>query len=370
MLAAMTVSAEPESAQAVPARPNVSSRLLLGWIRWQAARRRARALRHPLPVPDIMPEILPQSGAEDVAASKAEQTPDNLRGAAAEQASFLVALRKAMDTPSFPIRLSSLGLRKVLSLSVPGAAGPMRARLYLPYGRVRGAVLYLHGGGFVHCGLNSHHGICCRLARVSGAAVLLPDYRLAPEHPYPAAVEDSQAALRWLADVSARFWGGKVAVAGDSAGGNLSAVLAQEGAAGRGPVPALQVLYYPSLYGAQVFPSHELYAEGYFLSRASMQWYGDQYIAREEDWTARRFVPGLAPDLSGLPPAVIITAECDPMRDEGAAYAKALRAAGVPVRYRCYRGALHGFLNFYALMPNGKAALRLGGRALRKAFTA
>ncbi|MBS1017264.1 alpha/beta hydrolase fold domain-containing protein, partial [Acetobacter persici] len=177
MLAAMTVSAEPESAQAVPARPNVSSRLLLGWIRWQAARRRAKALRHPLPVPEILPEILPESGPEAVAASEAERSPDNMRGAAAEQASFLVALRKAMDTPSFPTRLSSLGLRKVLSLSVPGAVGPMRARLYLPYGRVRGAVLYLHGGGFVHCGLNSHHGICCRLARVSGAAVLLPDYR-------------------------------------------------------------------------------------------------------------------------------------------------------------------------------------------------
>lgn len=296
--------------------------------------------------------------------------PESAEEGAGTQAAFLAALRKAMDTPSFPTRLSALGVKKVLSLSVPGAAGPMRARLYLPYGRVRGAVLYLHGGGFVHCGLNSHHGLCCRLARVSGAAVLLPDYRLAPEHPYPAAADDSQAALRWLAGASARWWGGKVAVAGDSAGGNLAAVLAQEGAAGHGPLPALQVLYYPSLYGAQVFPSHELYAEGYFLSRASMQWYGEQYIAGEEDWTSPRFAPGLSASLAGLPPAVIITAECDPMRDEGAAYAQALRQAGVAVQYHCYRGALHGFLNFYALMPNGKAALRRGGRALRKVFAA
>lgn len=340
----MRVSAEPETAQGIPARPNFYSRILLGWIRWQGARSKAG----------------PSQKFQPVAKTLCDE--------AAARAEFLAVLRKAMDTPSFPTRLSALGIRKVLTISVPGATGPMQARLYLPYGRVRGAVLYLHGGGFVHCGLNSHHGMCCRLARVSGAAVLLPDYRLAPEHPYPAAADDSQAALRWLASVSARFWGGKVAVAGDSAGGNLAAVLAQDGAAGEGPVPALQLLYYPSLYGAQVFPSHDLYAEGYFLSRASMQWYGDQYIAREEDWVAPRFVPGLNPKLSGLAPAVIVTAECDPMRDEGAAYAQALRQAGVPVQYKCYRGAVHGFLNFYALMPQGKAALRFGGRALRKAF--
>ena len=341
---AMKDTAGPASAQAVPVRPNASSRLLLWWIRWQAAHRQANQLRSPQPLPQA------------------------LQDEAAKQAEFLAVLRRAMDTPSYPTRLSSLFVRKVLSITIPGAAGPMQARLYLPYGPVRGALLYLHGGGFVHCGLNSHHGICCRLARVSGAAVLLPDYRLAPEYPYPAAADDSQAALRWLAGISARYWGGKVAVAGDSAGGNLAAVLAQDGAAGAGPVPALQVLYYPSLYGAQVFPSHEVYAEGYFLSRASMKWYGDQYIVREQDWTAPRFVPGLNAALSGLPPAVIITAECDPMRDEGEAYAQALRQAGVPVQYKCYRGALHGFLNFYAIMPNGKAALRLGGRALRKAF--
>lgn len=350
MVRGMRESAVPEPVQTAPARPNMSSRLLLWWIRWQAARRRAKT---PAPSP------------ESALANSLLVPEDD----ATRQAAFLAALRKAMDTPSFPTRLSSLGVRKVVSLSIPGASGPMRARLYLPYGRVRGAVLYLHGGGFVHCGLNSHHGICCRLARSSGAAVLLPDYRLAPEHPYPAAADDSLSALHWLAKCSAQHWGGKVAVAGDSAGGNLAAVLAQDGVAGRGPVPVLQVLYYPSLYGAQVFPSHTLYGEGYFLSRGSMQWYGAQYIAREEDWTAPRFVPGLNPDLSGLPPAVIVTAECDPMRDEGAAYAQALARAGVPVQYTCFRGALHGFLNFYALMPNGKAALRLGGRALRKAFS-
>lgn len=331
-----------------PARPNFASRLLLAWLARNAARKRKNAQTQkadaPVPVP--------------------------VSTAAVTQAAFLKALRAAMDTPSFPVRLSALQVRRVVSVRVPNqAGGSIAARLYLPRGRIRGAVLFLHGGGFVHCGLNSHHGICCQLARISGAAVLLPDYRLAPEHPFPAAADDALAAYYWLEKLSRKHWGGQVAVAGDSAGGNLAAVVAQDAKAAKAPMPALQVLYYPSLYGAQEFPSHTYYAEGYFLSRASMQWYGTQYIAQEEDWTAPRFVPGMAADLSGLPPAIIITAECDPMRDEGAAYAQALKAAGVRVQYQCYRGALHGFLNFYACMPNGKKALRLGGRALRRAFS-
>lgn len=337
-----------------PLSPNLPSRLLLGGIRWQEQRKKKHADRS---AARSEAEAARSSGIQDAAHAEAQQH-------------FLRALRKAMDTPSFPQRLSSLPLRRVVSLQVPGAVGPLSARLYIPRGRVRGAVLYLHGGGFVHCGLNSHHGICCRLARASGAAVLLPDYRLAPEHPFPAAVEDCHATLSWLARASARYWGGRVAVAGDSAGGNLAAVLAQDGRAGACPNPALQLLYYPSIYGRNDLPSQQTYAQGYFLSRRSMEWYAAQYIQREEDWAHPRFVPGLADDLSGLAPAVIVTAECDPMRDEGQAYAQMLSKAGVPVQYRCYPGTLHAFLNFYAFMPHGKAALRFGGRALRKAFAA
>ncbi|MFT9384665.1 MAG: alpha/beta hydrolase [Acetobacter orientalis] len=341
-----------------PVRPHVASRLLLAWLAKLSARRRKRAAKI-------------QGARQGEGADTGPLIPEPPRTAptrAVAQADFLKALRIAMDKPSFPIALSALQVRKVVTLHISGAAGPMQARLYLPRGRIRGAVLFLHGGGFVHCGLNSHHGICCRLARISGAAVLLPDYRLAPEHPFPAAADDALAAYKWLTACCQRLWGGKVAVAGDSAGGNLAAVVAQDAKAGRAPRPVMQLLYYPSLYGAQEFASHSFYAEGYFLSRASMQWYGEQYIAHPQDWTAPRFVPGHQPDLSGLPPAVIITAECDPMRDEGAAYAHALKKAGVPVRYQCYPGALHGFLNFYACMPYGKKALRLGGRALRKLF--
>ncbi|MCP1229716.1 alpha/beta hydrolase [Acetobacter indonesiensis] len=347
----------PHHNETAPLIPNLPARILLGWIKWQAAHRARKVAR------STRQQALEQESMPPIPAP--EQVVDH----AVAQASFLKTLRKVMDTPSFPTRLSAFGLRKVYALFLPdGAGGVMAARLYVPHGRVRGAVLYLHGGGFVHCGLNSHHGICCRLASASGAAVLLPDYRLAPEHPYPAAADDALAALRWLVEASHRHWGGAVAVAGDSAGGNLAAVLAQDAKAGAVQAPVLQLLYYPSLYGAEAFPSHDFYSEGYFLSRRSMQWYGEQYIAREEDWTAPRFVPGKCADLTGLAPALIITAECDPMRDEGAAYARALKAAGVAVRYICYRGALHGFLNFYSLMPPGKSALRAGARALRKAF--
>ncbi|EGE46714.1 Alpha/Beta Hydrolase Domain-Containing Protein [Acetobacter pomorum DM001] len=173
----------------VPARPNLPSRLLLRCITWQEQLKREYA-------------------------GKDAPEADRPHNVAQEMAAFLVRLRKAMDTPSFPLRLSSVPMRRVVTLSIPGAAAPMRARLFIPYGRVRGALLYLHGGGFVHCGLNSHYGICCRLARASGAAVLLPDYRLAPEHPFPAAIDDSQAALQWLAGASARYWGVKLPLRG------------------------------------------------------------------------------------------------------------------------------------------------------------
>ncbi|OUJ12537.1 alpha/beta hydrolase fold domain-containing protein, partial [Acetobacter okinawensis] len=209
----------PPSAS-VPLVPNLSSRVLLGVIRRQERRKKRQAdhAAHP-------------TDAQECRHPDAKPAPLAPEHSSAHQ-HFLHVLRRAMDTPSFPQRLSALPLRRVMSVKLPGATGLLSARLYVPRGRVRGAVLYLHGGGFVHCGLNSHHGICCRLARESGAAVLLPDYALAPEHPFPAAVEDARAALCWLARASARYWGGQVGVAGDSAGGNLAAVLAQEGRGG------------------------------------------------------------------------------------------------------------------------------------------
>ncbi|MFT8920366.1 MAG: alpha/beta hydrolase [Gluconobacter oxydans] len=267
-------------------------------------------------------------------------------------------------------------MKRVIDLRVPGAAELRPARFYLPYGKVRGVVLFLHGGGFVHCGLNSHHGICCRLARASGAAVLSFDYSLAPERKFPAAVEDVWAAFNWLAAEAWR-WGGSVAVAGDSAGGTLAAVLCQKvrqvhrnGANPSLPAPVMQALYYPATLGREETPSREKFAQGYFLTKAMMEWYGSQYAASEDDLLNPDFAPALQKDLSGLPPAWIVTAECDPLRDEGALYARRLTQAGNMVSYTCARGALHGFLLFYPMMRKARRVLRQSGHALRTAFRA
>ncbi|NHO32190.1 alpha/beta hydrolase [Acetobacter fallax] len=328
-------------------RPDLITRLFLALINRRATRLTARGSKHPPRKPTSR---------------------DHLE--------TLAQLRRIANRPSFPMKLSALPLRRVLSLRIPGATELRPARLYIPHGEVRGAVLFLHGGGYVHCGLNSHHGICCRLAHASGAAVLSFDYRLAPEAKFPAAFEDSWAALNWLASEAWR-WGGKVAVAGDSAGGSLSAALAQRVRDQNRSIPAtekpkidlaLQVMFYPATHGLQDFPSRKAFGRGYFLTMGMLEWYALQYARTVADVASPQFSPGLEPDLKDLAPAVIITAGFDPLRDEAAAYAKALRQAGVPVTYACIPGTVHAFLNFYPVMWKGKRVLRLAGQALRKAF--
>lgn len=177
-------------------RPDAISRLFLLWIGWMLRLQARRLARQPV----------------------ALEPPEAVR------AENLARLRKLAGRPSFPMALSSLPLKRVLDIRVPGARELRPARLYIPRGKVKGVVLYFHGGGFVHCGLNSHHGICCRLARASGAAVLSFHYSLAPEHKFPAAVDDCWEAVRWLSGEAWR-WGGQMALAGDSAGGTLAAVM-------------------------------------------------------------------------------------------------------------------------------------------------
>ncbi len=276
-------------------------------------------------------------------------------------------IRRRFDRPCFPQRLSRLQVRRVIDIRVPGATELRPARLYVPYGKVRGVVLFMHGGGYVHCGLNSHDGICCRLARQSGAAVLSFDYRLAPENRFPAAVDDCWAALQWLVAEAWR-WGGKVAVAGDSAGGTLAAVLSQMSRGWGHPPLALQLLYYPSLYGERPVPSREVYANGYVLSTRVMEWYAQEYIRDPQDLRDPRLAPVFASSLANLPPAVIALAQCDPLHDEGTGYAAAMRMAGSRAITRTWPGTVHGFLNFYSFLPGGKSAIRYGARHLREAF--
>ncbi|PYD77096.1 alpha/beta hydrolase [Novacetimonas pomaceti] len=276
-------------------------------------------------------------------------------------------IRRRFDRPCFPKWLSSLQVRRVIDMRVPGATELRPARLYIPYGEVRGVVLFMHGGGYVHCGLNSHHGICCRLARQSGAAVLSFDYRLAPENKFPAAVDDCWAALNWLRGEAWR-WGGAIAVAGDSAGGTLAAVISQMNRDHGHPPLAMQLLYYPSLYGEKAVPSRDAYASGYILSTRVMEWYAEEYIRDPKDLCDPRLAPIFAASLANLPPAVIGLAQCDPLHDEGTGYAAAMQKAGSEAVTRTWRGTVHGFLNFYAFLPGGKSAIRYGAHRLRAAF--
>lgn len=281
-------------------------------------------------------------------------------------AEILQQIRRVTGRPSFPVSLSSLRIRRWCEIHVPGADSLRTARLYRPRGKVRGVVLFLHGGGFVHCDLVSHHGICCRLAAASGAMVLSLDYRLAPEHRFPAGLEDAKAALTWIFRTVATDV--PVAVAGDSAGGNLSAALTQwVRTAGMRPLSA-QLLYYPALSGPFIPPSRHAYAEGYMLSVELLNWYCGQTLSTPDQLFDPAFSPLLADSFKRLPPAMIVTAGFDPLRGEGELYARCLNEEDVPVRLKNFPRMIHGFLNGYALFRDGRQALREGGMFLREAF--
>jgi acetyl esterase len=281
----------------------------------------------------------------------------------------LAAFRKIANRPLLPLWLPRRRVASVTERRIPGPAGELAVRIYRPKRPRGGTVVFFHGGGFVHCGLDSHDGICCRLTDLSCAVVVSVDYRLAPEHPFPAAVEDAYAATLWVAANAGQLGGdaGRIAVAGDSAGGNLAAVVAQLARDRGGPALAFQLLYYPPTHGLRDVPSRHEFAEGYFLTGAIMRWYLSQYIGEAQHMESPCFAPFLAEDLRGLPPAMIITAEYDPLRDEGAEYAARLREAGVAVEYVCHRGTIHAFLNFYPMLRKGRRAIDQGGRAIRRA---
>jgi acetyl esterase len=309
------------------------------------------------------------------------------------------SLRALTGRAPLPLWLPRLRMASVRDGRIPGPAGAMRVRLYRPWGMIRGVVLFMHGGGFVHCSLDSHDGICCWLARVSGCVVASLDYRLAPEHRFPAAPQDAYAALSWIASNHRALGapaGAGIAVAGDSAGGNLAAVVSQMARDRDGPKIAFQLLYYPSTHGAKAVPSRTAYGTGYFLTTDLMRWYMAQYLGGqyfgaqylgdscldEPSWetacldearagahpsiTDPAFAPFLASSLADLPPALVITAEYDPLRDEGAEYAARLRRSGVRADYHCVSGVIHGFLNFYPFQAKARDALTVGADAIRR----
>jgi acetyl esterase len=239
----------------------------------------------------------------------------------------------------------------VRDLLLETATGELAARHYAP--AERGAELpllvYYHGGGFTFGDLETHDGVCRMLCKHSGAHVLAIDYRLAPEHPFPAAVQDARAALAWASEHAGELGAdaARVGVGGDSAGGNLAAVVAQLAAHDGGPAPALQLLIYPVTdFTRRTGRSRELFGEGFLLTTSEMDWFDANYLG---DGGAGREDPRVSPlygeDLGGLAPAIVVTAGFDPLRDEGEAYAAALHAAGTPATLRRFPGYIHAFIN-------------------------
>jgi acetyl esterase len=254
--------------------------------------------------------------------------------------------------------------------SLPGPNGPLALRLYRP--AVQGPLpvtLYFHGGGFVACGLDTHDNICRTLAARAGTLVVSVDYALAPEAPFPAAVEDALFALDWLDNNAAAIGGDatRIAVAGDSAGGNLAAVLAQLSRR-NGPRLRHQLLLYPVTDCADESASYAEFASGYMLRAEEMRWYRRQYLPDARSALDPRASPLRQADLAGLAPATVITAECDPLRDEGEAYAAKLSAAGVAVEARRWPGQIHGFASMLGVIDAADAALSYGARRLRDAL--
>ena len=235
----------------------------------------------------------------------------------------------------------------VETFDIAGAGGPVRVRLYIDGNdpAPRPTLLYMHGGGFVTCNIDSHDLYCRRLAQETGLAILSVDYRLAPEHPHPAAFEDSRDTLLWVASDKAAergIDGSRIAVGGDSAGGALAAALCLWARDTGGPAITHQVLIYPVIDNRFTTPSYQENAHDYYLTAEAMQWFWRQYIGDEHREVDVLAAPGRATDLSRLPPATIVTANFDPLRDEAADYARRLEAAGVAVGYRDYP-AFHGF---------------------------
>ena len=245
---------------------------------------------------------------------------------------------------------------------------PLAARRYRPSDTPRGTLLYLHGGGFTIGSLETHDSLCRQLALHSGAELLALDYRLAPEHRFPTAVDDAWAALRWLAEQGAAhgFDAQRLAVAGDSAGGTLAAVTAILARDHGLPLRA-QLLITPGTTAHADTASHRLFANGFLLDASTIEWFFEQYIDRSQrsDW---RFAPLNADDLDGVAPAVLLLAECDPLVDEGMAYADRLRMAGVAVTLELVRGMTHDFIKMGRVLEEARHAQALLGAALKRAF--
>ncbi len=288
-----------------------------------------------------------------------------------DRSSGIVALRRANHARELRFDVRAPTLLREQRVTFTTTDGTVLAlEIYEPHppsARARGALFFIHGGGWVMCSPQSHANMCRYLCARAGVLGVNIEYRLAPEHRFPTALEDTVAALQWVKANIAQYGGDpdKIVVAGDSAGGNLAAVLAQQSARGVLGRIAAQALFYPSV-GMGVrerFPSWRTLGGGeYGISEADAEWMTQLYLARPEQRYDIRFNPILAESLYGTPPALIITAEFDPLVDEGKAYAARLAAAGTPVEAHCFPGMIHAFMSMPKAMPTGYRALNVAAR--------
>lgn len=282
--------------------------------------------------------------------------------------------RAAYDRFIIPRNFDPVTLPHVEDREIPGAGGPMRVRIYRPDNdrNPLPVFLFIHGGGFVIGSIESRDPQCRLIARDTPCIVVSVDYRLAPEHPYPAAPEDCWAALEWL-HTNADTLGGdptRIAVGGESAGGNLAAGLALRARDAGGPDLCAQILVYPvtDMFFEQDLPSYGLLDEDYFLTRDQMAWYYDCYAPGTTATDDMMLSPSKADDLGSLPFTQIVTAEFDPLRDDGKRYGERLAEAGVPVEYTCMAGMIHGYWHYGKLIDASGEALNLSIDALQRVF--
>ncbi len=256
--------------------------------------------------------------------------------------------------------------------SIPGPDGEVTVRIYRPYDPVpAGALVYFHGGGWVLGSIATHDAVCRALTNAAGCVTVSVEYRLAPEHKFPAGLEDCFAATGWVVENAENLGlrAPKVAVGGDSAGGNLAACVALKARELGGPQIAAQLLIYPVIDDSLDTPSYEAFGQGYFLTRADMEWFWNLYVKDPSDRDNPLCCPSKAKSVDGLPPALIVTAEFDPLRDEAEQYAQRLKAAGVPVTLKRYDGMIHGFFRLGHLVERARCAVKEVGELLRLALT-
>ena len=258
---------------------------------------------------------------------------------------------------------------KIENRLVPGPDADIPIRIYTPEGKgPMVGLVFFHGGGWVIGSIETHDGLCRSIANTAGCVVVSVEYRLAPEHPFPAAIEDAYAATRWTAEraVELGIDRRRLAVGGDSAGGNLAAVVSLMARDRGAPGIALQALLYPITDRDLETASYLKYADGHLLTRDAMAWFWNHYLPPGVSPDHPYISPLRAKDLSGLPPSLVMTAECDPLCDEGNAYARRLEAAGVRVTLSCYPGMIHGFVRRNKLLDQGQRGLEELAAALRK----